>query len=83
MKKTKINNSKNTKVLIFKTDIKVNYKVKIIRHIFKQHRGIIRWTIDMDDVNNVLRIDATDDINEKDIILLLKSVGYHSKALII
>ncbi|MCM4173800.1 hypothetical protein DHD32_20200 [Arenibacter sp. TNZ] len=68
-------------ILILKTNIKSKKKVKIIKPIFNQHPSIIKWSVDIEDIDNVLRIEATGNIEERDIIRILKSNGFYSEDL--
>jgi len=68
-------------LLIFRTDIKTKKKVKAMRPLFNLHPAIADWSIDIADVDNVLRIEAQDDLNEKDIIHLVKTYGFYCDVL--
>lgn len=66
-----------TKILILKTDIKTKKKIKAIRPFFNNHSDIIKWSIDIEDIDNVLKIQARDNLNEKDIINQIKTLGFY------
>ena len=68
-------------LLIFRTDIKTKKEVKVVRPLFNDHPLITDWSIDRQDIDNVLRIEAKDDLNEKDIIHLIKECGFYSEML--
>lgn len=70
-----------TNILILRTNIKTKKRVKIIKHIFNNHPSIINWSIDTEDIDNVLRIEATENIDEKDVITILKLTGFYSENL--
>jgi len=76
------NNFKSrTKLFILKTDIKTKKKVKAIRPFLNNHSGIIKWTIDIEDIDNVLKIEASDYLTEHDIIDKIKAQGFYCDAL--
>ena len=69
------------KFLIFKTDIKTKKKVKIVKPILNNHPIIKDWSVDTDDIDNVLRIESTGTLAEKDIINLMKRCGFYCEIL--
>ena len=68
-------------LLIFRTDIKTKKKVKSIKPIFNSHTDILKWSIDLEDIDNVLRIEATKNLSEEDIMGLVKVEGFYIKTL--
>ena len=70
------------KLLILKTDIKTKKKVKAVKPLFNNHPTISNWSIDIEDIDNVLRIEAQNDLNEKDLIHLVKACGFYCEALV-
>ncbi|NMH86270.1 hypothetical protein [Flavivirga algicola] len=68
-------------LLIFETNIKSEEKVKSIQSTFSKHNDILKWSIDLEDVDNVLKIEATDNITETDIINIVKTHGFYIEAL--
>ena len=68
-------------LLIFRTDIKTRKKVKMIKPLFDHHRLISSWSVDTEDIDNVLRIEARNGIGENDIIYLLKTCGFYCEPL--
>ncbi len=71
----------NMNLLIFRTDIKTKKKVKAMRPLFNNHPSITNWSIDIADIDNVLRIEADDDLKENDIIRLIKTSGFYCEVL--
>ncbi|WP_146052766.1 hypothetical protein [Aquimarina sp. I32.4] len=63
-------------LLIFQTDIKTKKKVKSLKPILSNHSDIIDWSIDLEDIDNVLRIEATANLSEKEVIDLLQVEGF-------
>ncbi len=68
-------------VLIFKTDIETKKKEKEVIPIFNNNETITKWTIDKEDIDNVLRIVSPGKLTEKDIINLMNSKGFYCEIL--
>lgn len=66
---------------IFKTDIKTEYDVALLKPVFDGHAGILQWSVDIQDVDCVLRI-VTQTLSENDLISLLQAQGYHCAELV-
>lgn len=64
------------KLVILRTDIKTKKKVKIMKPIFNNHPVISKWSIDIEDIDNVLRIEAQDNLNEDDVKKLVVENGF-------
>ncbi len=69
------------KILIFRTNIKTKKKVKAIKPLFNNHPSISNWSIDIEDIDNVLRIEAAENLNETDVISLTNTRSFHCEAL--
>jgi hypothetical protein len=69
------------KLLILKTDIKTNKKVKKMKSVFNNHPVISKWSIDTEDIDNVLRIEADDNLLEDDVKKLVIENGFYCEAL--
>ncbi|OUS00401.1 hypothetical protein A9Q86_10545 [Flavobacteriales bacterium 33_180_T64] len=68
-------------LLIFRTDIKSKKKVKSLKSIFNKHSGILKWSIDLEDIDNVLRIETKKNLSEGEVIDLVKEQGFYIKTL--
>lgn len=64
------------KLLIYRTDIKTKKKVKTIEHLFENRSTISDWSIDLEDVDKVLRIEATENMNELELINSINTHGF-------
>ncbi len=71
----------NSKLLIFRTDIKTKKKVKAVKPLFNNHINILDWSVDLEDIDNVLWIKATEQLAESDVINLIKPIGFYCDAL--
>lgn len=74
-----LNNSYNlkTKLLILRTDINTDEKLKTIEPFFNKHPNVLKWSIDIEDVDNVLKIKVSKYFNENDIINVIKNRGFN------
>lgn len=50
--------------------------------MFNTHFGIINWSVDLEDIDNVLRIEAKTNLTENTVIELVKEYGFQIKTLI-
>lgn len=66
---------------IFKTDIQNQEKAAFLNSLFSQFPVVRRWTIDTEDIDNVLRIEATDPLSEREVIKEIKQVGFNCEIL--
>jgi hypothetical protein len=69
------------KLLIFKTDIASKSMLKAVRPIFNNHSTIKNWSIDTEDIDNVLRIEAVGQLDESDVIDLMRKRGFRCEVL--
>lgn len=49
-------------ILVFKTDIETNTDIETVSPVLRSFDEIKSWTIDNEDIDNILRIDSTIDI---------------------
>ena len=68
-------------LLLFRTDIKTPKKAKALKPILNQHPVISRWSIDTEDIDKVLRIEASENLTETEVIRLMQTCGFHCEAL--
>jgi len=67
-------------VLVFKTDARSKKRVNALAQHLQSIKGIVRWNVDLQDVDKVLRIEATSlsaGIVEKN----LQKAGYYCEEL--
>ena len=69
------------KLLIFRTDIENKNNVKTLKPLFNDHSSIINWSIDLEDVDKVLKVEAIENLNEKDIANLVSLNGFSCESL--
>lgn len=68
-------------LLILKTNISSTKKIERLLPIFTSHPIIQRWSIDTEDIDNVLRIELTKKRTSNDIIEMIKGQGFHCETL--
>ncbi|WP_420573698.1 hypothetical protein [Kordia sp.] len=68
-------------ILIFQTDIKSEEKIASIEPVFNNHDDILNWSIDLEDIDNVLRIEANSTLTEKAVIDIVKQHYFTIKTL--
>jgi hypothetical protein len=62
-------------VLVYKTNIDHPGDVERVRPYFDEHPEILKWHVDMEDEDHVLRIEAQSDISGK-VENLVRGAGY-------
>jgi len=67
-------------VLIFKTNIRFKKDLKIIGPVLAAHKRVIRWNVDRQDTDKVLRVESTSG-DTLEIIKTINQAGYHCEEL--
>lgn len=62
-------------VLVFKTSISSSKNIRALAPELDGHPGILRWNVDLLDIDNVLRIE-TKSLDAHDIIQLVEQNGF-------
>lgn len=78
--KTKMPNHE-IKVIVLKTDIHSNALVEKLSPVFDNHVAIRRWSIDLEDVDNVMRVEANPLLSHRDIQELIHMHGLNGEEL--
>lgn len=68
-------------LLLFKTNITSQRKIKTVKPLFKNIPAVIDWNIDTEDIDNVLRIEASEQLSEKEVIQLIQTQGFFCEVL--
>ena len=63
-------------ILIFRTDIRSRKMVNSVKQVFENHPIIKNWSVDLQDIDNVLRIEVSDHKIENEMIKLIKKQGF-------
>jgi hypothetical protein len=69
------------KLVILRTDIKTKKKVKKMKAVFNNHPVISKWSIDIEDIDNVLRIEAAGNLHKDDVKRLVTENGFYCEEL--
>ena len=69
------------KLLILKTNISSRKKIRSLKGAFNNYPSINDWWVDLHDTDKVLRIEADDKMEEKEVINLLHSRGLTGETL--
>jgi hypothetical protein len=62
-------------VMVFRTNLRLKKDIRQISPVFNRETGILRWNIDTQDIDHVLRIE-TDRLTMQEVIALVTGVGY-------
>jgi hypothetical protein len=62
-------------ILIFKTNIQTEFDKLRIKNVMDASYKVLKWNIDMDDVDNVLRV-VSDSLTPEQIIAVVNYVGF-------
>ena len=63
-------------ILIFKTDIANRWHLNTAQKIFNTVQGILKWNVDVEDIDHVLRVEAQN-IPPAHIEQVLSQAGYY------
>lgn len=63
------------KLFILKTDIKSQLQVNKLRPVFQRNDSIARWTVDLDDVDRVLKLETRIDLKQEEMIKIVRDQG--------
>lgn len=69
-------------ILIFKTNLGTPYMVHDAAKHLSPLAGIQRWNVDLDDCDNVLRIEAEQHLSARAVEQLLQEAGFECEELI-
>ena len=68
-------------LFIFKTDIRTSRQIDRLKPILESHSNITRWTVDMEDIDKVLKVEADTNCCQEELIKLVKSQGIYCEEL--
>ena len=70
-----------TEFLILRTNLKGRSKVNVVRQAIDQHPLIGHWSVDTQDIDNVLRIEPKLGLSIDDVTALLREHGFYGENL--
>lgn len=68
-------------ILIYKTSLKTRTKVRHVQQLFDGHPLVNEWSVDTEDCDHVLRVEAMTDLKYSDVTCLLNAFGYYCELL--
>lgn len=68
-------------VLVFRTDIASQEKIESIQPFLNRNKKVLKWSIDIEDIDNVLRIEAAPSLIEQEVIGLISMHGFYVEPL--
>lgn len=66
---------------ILKTDLIDLEKLEEIQPFLNQHPSIIRWNVDIEDIDKVLKVESLPNLSETNLIEILNTQGVHCEIL--
>lgn len=69
-------------ILILKTDIEEAGTLPLIRPVLNDHPDIHHWTVDTEDIDKVLRIEAKETLSIAAVIQLVRDLPIHCEELL-
>lgn len=67
-------------IFVYKTDIESEYDLENVDDLLSNHETILRWNVDREDIDRVLRIESTAD-NAGELMQTLVQAGYFCQEL--
>ncbi|MFK8044769.1 MAG: hypothetical protein AB8B72_04700 [Crocinitomicaceae bacterium] len=62
-------------LFIFKTDIESFTQIQLVKEAFKAQQAITNWSVDIEDIDSVLRVEFKNNLLEKDVISIIRKIG--------
>ena len=67
-------------ILVFKTNVENMHHIRKLYGLFKTIKGILKWNVDTEDADKILRVETVNVAPQK-IETILQSAGYYCKEL--
>ncbi len=68
-------------LLIFKTNIQTEGNLKAVEKLFVAQKAIADWSVDIEDVDKVMRVELAGLLSENEVIRLIKNIGLSCEVL--
>lgn len=69
------------KILILKTDLQDDEAVDQVQDLLNSHPDIEKWTVDTEDIDKVLRIEAKDELSYDEVIAMVNYQNFKCEEL--
>ena len=73
---------RGVRIHILKTNIKSKPAINTLKLLFNTHPDIIRWSIDLEDIDKVLRVETNNMLSQEDIINQVTARGFYCEELV-
>ena len=73
------NRKKLVRIHILKTNIETKQAVNTLKLLFNTHPGIIKWSLDLEDIDTVLRVESSKNISKEKLIESIQRVARGEK----
>ena len=70
-----------SRVLVFKTDLSTREKVSELTPLLNNHPSIVQWNVDFEDIDNVLRVVPSEQIDADLVIRMVTDAGFECEEL--
>jgi len=67
-------------ILVFKTNVENMNHIRKLYSLFKTIKGILKWNVDTEDADKILRVETLN-VTPQKIEIALQSAGYYCKEL--
>ncbi len=68
-------------IFVFKTNLENSKHIQVISKMLNDHPKVLKWSVDLDDWERVLRIEVKDDCTEQEIVECIHALGFVCKGL--
>lgn len=68
-------------ILVFRTSLQNKKDIQTIAKILDTHKEVIRWNMDLEDWENILRIEITKESFKNEIAARIRGLGYRCEEL--
>ena len=68
-------------LFIFKTNVEPGRKLLALKRLFQEWKSIQNWTIDVEDIDRVLRVFVSSKVSEREVIRKIQSYGIQCERL--
>ncbi len=64
-------------LLIFETNVTSRKRLRALKPVLGKLSEVLDWTVDIEDIDHVLRIEATPNLTEADVIKVVRRHGFY------
>lgn len=71
----------NSNVIVLKTDIQSEQMLRLVSPLFDAHKAILKWSVDLEDCDKVLRVEGLSGISAFELTKSLNNKGFIAEEL--